>query len=202
MPKCRFCKKKFQASRSTERFCSADHAYQWLGTEEGKAASLKARNKISIKKASDQKKKDRKTLERLKTRSEWIAHLQREFNRFIRLRDHDEPCISCDRFDHEIVEQGRGGKWDAGHYRSVGSAPELRFTEDNVHKQCKKCNNFQSGNHVEYRQLLIVRIGLDRVLLVEGPTTPLKLTTDEMKVMIKQYRDKANQLQKRIDEEV
>lgn len=202
MPKCKLCKKKFEAFNSTQPFCSPDHAYAWLNTEEGKAKTQKVREKAAKKKIAAQKKKDRETKERLKSRGEWIAHLQKEFNRFIRLRDHYQPCISCGRHDSQIQEQGRGGKWDAGHYRSVGSTPELRFTEDNVHKQCKKCNNFQSGNHVEYRKYLIERIGIERVLVVEGPTKPLKLSIPEIRELIKHYRQKANELQKQIEEAV
>ncbi|HFU0230446.1 TPA: recombination protein NinG, partial [Vibrio parahaemolyticus] len=66
---------------------------------------------------------------------------QEQFNRFIVLRDNGKPCASC----------GRYLSLCAGHYRSVGAAPELRFNEDNVHGQCYECNGNKSGNAKEYR---------------------------------------------------
>ncbi|TEW24926.1 recombination protein NinG, partial [Histophilus somni] len=97
--------------------------------------------------------------ERLKSRSERLKELQGVFNRFIRLRDKNLPCISCGRY-HQ-------GQWHAGHYRSVGACPELRFNEDNVHKQCSVCNNHKSGNVIEYRINLVAKIGVERVEFLE-----------------------------------
>jgi hypothetical protein len=78
---------------------------------------------------------------------------------------------------------------NAGHYMSVGSTPELRFNEDNVHKQCERCNSYFSGNLVNYRRELINRIGVERVEFLERKDhEPLKLTIDEIKELIKKYK--------------
>ncbi|WP_258530002.1 recombination protein NinG [Pseudomonas aeruginosa] len=61
------------------------------------------------------------------------------------------------------------GQYHAGHYRSVGSHPELRFDEDNVHKQCAPCNNHKSGDVVNYRINLVAKIGAAAVARLEGP---------------------------------
>lgn len=74
------------------------------------------------------------------------------FNKFIRKRDQDKPCISC----------GKYTLLQAGHFYSAGSNPVVRFNEDNVHGQCKKCNYFLSGNLLPYRENLIEKIGQDR----------------------------------------
>ena len=74
------------------------------------------------------------------------------FNRYIRKRDADKPCISCGN----VSEQ-------AGHFYSGGHYSGLKFSEDNVHGQCKRCNYFLSGNLNEYRKNLIQRIGIERV---------------------------------------
>ena len=198
MPKCRYCKQKFDSKSSLDRFCSVAHAIAWLTTPEGAKAHSKAREKREKAKRALQRKKDLETKARLKTRREWIADLQREFNHYIRLRDHDKPCISCGRHDYQVEDRWRGGKWDAGHYRSVGSAPELRFNEDNCHKQCKQCNNFKSGNHVEYRMRVIKKIGAARLEALEGNHPPLKLTITEIKELLAKYRSKKRELQKRI----
>lgn len=67
--------------------------------------------------------------------------------------------------------KGAGG-WDAGHYRSRGSASHLRFNLLNIHKQCVKCNRFNSGNAVDYRIRLIKRIGEDNVIRLENNNNP------------------------------
>ena len=126
--------------------------------------------------------------EALKSRSDWLKEAQKAFNEFIRLRDKDLPCISCGRY-HE-------GQYHAGHYRSVGACPELRFNEDNVHKQCSVCNNHKSGNAIEYRINLIRKIGLERVEFLERHDhQPLKLSIDEIKELIKVYKAKCKGLE-------
>ena len=92
---------------------------------------------------------------------------QAEFNKFIRLRDAHLPCISCQRF-HE-------GRYDAGHYLSIGAHPEHRFNEDNCHKQCHwNCNIQQSGNIKNYRIELVKKIGIQKVTKFRGLTKSQK----------------------------
>ena len=108
---------------------------------------------------------------------------QKAFNAFIRARDIDLPCISCDRY-HD-------GRYDAGHYKSVGSSPELRFNEDNCHKQCHwNCNINLSGNIENYRINLVKKIGVDKVEWLEGPHEPKKYTCEELKEIELLYKDK------------
>ena len=123
----------------------------------------------------------------LKSRSEWLADAQAAFNSFIRARDAHLPCISCGRF-HK-------GAYDAGHYRSVGSMPALRFNEDNCHRQCVPCNQHKGGNVVEYRLGLVARIGAERVAVLEGPHAPAKYTIEGAKTIKATYKAKLKQLQ-------
>jgi hypothetical protein len=128
------------------------------------------------------RKEKKERSERLKTRSEWMQDLQDVFNTFIRTRDKDKPCISCGTFT---------GKMNAGHYKSVGGSPELRFNELNVHKQCEYCNTHLSANLIEYRIGLVKRIGVDIVEFLERKDhAPLKLTVEEIKEQIKVYKEK------------
>ena len=82
-----------------------------------------------------------------------IAKATTKFNKFIRERDKDMPCISC----------GEYRELQAGHFYSGGHYPSLKFNEDNVHGQCKRCNYFLSGNLTEYEKNLRERIGDERV---------------------------------------
>ena len=73
------------------------------------------------------------------------------FNQYIRTRDKDKGCVSCD--SHVFS--------DAGHFYSAGHYPILRYDEKNVHGQCKRCNYFLSGNENEYRKRITSRISED-----------------------------------------
>ena len=111
-----------------------------------------------------------------------MKRAQSAFNDYIRERDKDLPCISCGRY-HQ-------GQYHAGHYRTVGSNPELRFSELNCHKQCAPCNNHKSGNIVEYRINLKMRIGPEKLAWLEGPHEAQKYTIDDLKEIARLYRHK------------
>jgi predicted nucleic acid-binding Zn ribbon protein len=125
--------------------------------------------------------------EKLKSRADHMREAQAAVNEFVRLRDAHLPCISCDSMpsDHDLIT---GSRWDAGHYRSVGACPELRFEPLNIHRQCVKCNRNLSGNAVEYRIRLVRRIGADKVDWLEGPHSARKYTVDEIKTIKAEYR--------------
>lgn len=118
--------------------------------------------------------------ERLKSRADHLREAQTAFNEWVRLRDVDRPCISCGR-SHE-------GQYHAGHFRSVGANPELRFEPDNVWKQCAPCNTHLSGNLVNYRISLLQAIGVERVAWLEGTHEPRKYTVEEIKAIKAHYR--------------
>lgn len=177
--KCKVCGDYYVKFQSTQQVCSVKCAMVM-----GKRKSEEARKK----QAKADRLLQRQKLQALKSRSDWLKDLQKVFNQFIRLRDKDLPCISCGRY-HQ-------GQWHAGHYKTVGSSPELRFCEENVHKQCSPCNNHLSGNIVNYRLGLIEKIGLERVEWLERQDhPPLKLTVDEIKALIKVYKAKVKELQ-------
>ncbi|MDR1089916.1 MAG: recombination protein NinG [Prevotella sp.] len=131
----------------------------------------KARHKVKTDKAK----------EKLKTHSMWLNDLQKVFNKYIRLRDKGKPCISCGCT--------LTGKYDAGHFMSVGAYPNIRFNEDNVHGQCVACNQHRHGNTTEYSLSLPMRIGIERYeRLLQIRNEPLKLTTGEIKEKINYYK--------------
>ncbi|MFK7607897.1 MULTISPECIES: recombination protein NinG [Pseudomonas] len=133
--------------------------------------------------------------EQLKSRADHLREAQAAVNEFIRLRDAHLPCISCDSTpsDNDLMT---GSRWDAGHYRSVGACPELRFELLNIHRQCVRCNRNLSGNAVEYRIRLVLRIGAEKVDWLEGPHPARKYTVDEIKVIKADYRAKSRELKR------
>lgn len=145
---------------------------------------IEKRKRIERKDWSKEKKK---RLESLKTHSEWLNELQKVFNTYIRARDEGKPCISCGK--------SLRGKFDAGHFFSVGAYPNLRFNEDNVHGQCVACNQHKHGNVNEYSLQLPMRIGqsrFDDLLLIRSE--PLHLSTEDIKEKIAYYKAKIKEI--------
>jgi len=133
----------------------------------------------------------------------WMKNKTKELcHKFIRLRDAGAPCISCGRYEHEIEFTGAGHVWDAGHYLSRGSHPELRFNARNIHKQCVKCNtapNFGSQSRTvaqNYRINLIKKVGLKRVEWLEGPHPIPKDSIHRFEILQKWYQYKINKIKK------
>ena len=123
-----------------------------------------------------------KSKARARDRSYQLGKAQEAFNAYIRKRDEGLPCISCGNI---------GNKFTAGHYKSAGAYPELRFNEDNCHGQCwYNCNSNKSGNIIEYRKGLIEKIGIERVEYLEGPHEPANLSLADIIEIKNKYRDK------------
>jgi hypothetical protein len=174
--RCKACGEKFAPASPMQSIC---RSVECIVTH---ANNLKAKR---------ERKEHREAKLKARPRREWIQVAQSAFNKFIRIRDADEPCISCGRVD---VEWTTGGAWDCGHYLSVGSHPELRFDENNAHKQCKSCNGgagkYAKKNHTvqqAYRVNLIAKIGLAAVEELEGPHDPKKYTVEDLKAIKAKY---------------
>jgi len=165
----------------------------WCSPDCGLTIARAKKEQADQRKRSDERKADRAKREKLKTRSDWMKDAQREFNRYIRLRDADRACICCGR---PLGEDAIGGAYDAGHYRSVGSAPHLRFDERNVHAQRKQCNLWGSGRAVDYRLGLIQRIGQKAVEALESDQCAKHYTIEDLKQIKDTYRQKARELEK------
>ncbi len=179
--KCRIatCRASFVPSRMGQAVCSP-----------ACAAIDAPRHQEKARKAIDQcKRREIKVRrEKLKSRAEHMREAQAAFNEWVRLRDSDRPCVSCGRH-HE-------GQYHAGHYRSVGANPELRFEPLNVWKQCAPCNTYLSGNLVNYRLSLLQLIGPEKVDWLEGPHPACKHTVEKIKTIKADYRAKIRELKK------
>ncbi|NWA68056.1 recombination protein NinG [Pseudomonas reactans] len=131
--------------------------------------------------------------ERLKSRGEHMREAQQSFNEYVRTRDQAAG--------HLCISSGKPLDWsgnavDAGHYRSVGSAPHLRFDERNCHAQSKQDNRFLSGNAVDYRIGLIARIGQEAVDALEADQSVRKYTVEQIKGIKAYYRAKTRELKR------
>jgi Bacteriophage Lambda NinG protein len=137
-------------------------------------------------KARRERETDRARREAIKTLPKLKAEAKHWMHLWVRLRDKDKGCISC---SEPLRGPAVGGGFDAGHYRSVGSAKHLEFDERNVHGQCKHCNNYLAGNHVGYRVGLIERIGLASVEELERDEAPRRLSRDQVRELRDRYHD-------------
>ena len=169
--KCKACGEKFSPFNSLQKAC-------------GPACALKV-GRQELQRKAKQDTRERK--QKLKTRQDWLREAQAVFNKYIRLRDVDNPCISCGRLHN--------GKVNAGHYRTVKAAPHLRFDERQVNLQCEPCNSYLSGNIGEYRIGLIRKIGLDEVEAIESDNRVKRWTIEEAKAIKEKYTKKIKELQ-------
>ena len=168
---CKVCKTPFTKQKMGQKVCGPECALSLAVSNRTKA------EKVEITRARKAAK------EKLKTRSDWMKEVQAAFNAFIRARDADLPCICCGK---PLSAGDVGGSYDCGHYRSVGSAPHLRFDERNAHAQRKQCNRWGAGRAVDYRIGLIARIGQAAVEALESDQEPRKYTVDEL-IQLKQF---------------
>ena len=171
--KCRVatCGTTFTPARLGQAVCSPACALKDAPRNEQKAKKAIAqrdRREIKVRK------------EKLKSRGDHMREAQQAFNEYIRARDQAAG--------HLCISSGRPLDWsgnavDAGHYRSVGSAPHLRFDERNCHAQSKQDNRFLSGNAVDYRIGLIARIGQEAVDALEADQSVRKYTVEDIKAI-------------------
>lgn len=175
---CKICKREFVPRSTTAKYCGFDCAL---------AGTLETKAKDSVKIARAERVAHREAKVKLKTRRDYIKECQTAFNAYIRARDAGKLCICCDK---PLAMEAVGGGYDCGHYRSVGSAPHLRFDERNAHGQTKQCNRWGSGRAVDYRIGLILRIGLKAVDELEFDQTVKKYTIEDLKEIKAEYKRK------------
>jgi hypothetical protein len=138
-----------------------------------------------VKQKNWQKKKAKLKAE-LMTLSDYIKLTQQVFNKYINLRDNGLPCISCDK--------PINGRVNASHYFNANNHWNVRFNEFNVHSSCITCNQYLSGNLIEYRNRLINKIGIEQLTLLELEANKTrKFTIDELKQIINKYKLKIKQ---------
>ncbi len=202
---CAHCKERQPVEtmfiRGAQAFCNKDHYIEYQVGNKDKLVKKGRQIKSKEARAIHREKK-----ESLKKHSEWLSDAQKWFNRYIRIRDKELDCISCSKTQQQVMKEDGwkvGGAWDCGHYLTRGARPELRFNEDNAHKQCKSCNGgsgrFSSKSATvgkRYRKKLIKKIGLERVeyLECEANFELKKPTIDQLKEIIAKYKAKCKEI--------
>lgn len=182
---CKNCREKFTPASPMAVACGLVCAIA-VGKKTTSAQKTKAQKQ--------ERAQDKAKLDAFKTYPQLIAECQKAFNAVVRYRDMlaGHPCISSG-----VRLNWSGNAVDAGHYRSRGSAPNLRFNFDNCHAQSKQANRYNSGEAVDYRISLIKRIGLERVEALEADNTPAKWTHDDLRRMTKGFQQQLRELKRK-----
>jgi len=144
--KCKVCQVMFTPYKSTQVVCTPKCAIELAFSKPVKSNILRLEKKVKLQK--------------LKTYTQRVNEVKVIFQRWIRMRDKDSPCISCGIKETKL--------WDGGHYKKAELYRGIIFHELNVHKQCRKCNRFLNGNELQYRSGLIKRYGIDFVTNLES----------------------------------
>lgn len=169
--RCKNCKEKFEPVRFNQKYCFNKMCVDaW----------------IQEAKVKDWKKTKAKMKAELMTLQDYIKLAQITFNKYIRLRDKGNVCISC--------QKPINGVKHASHYLSAGGHSAIRFHEDNVWVSCYKCNVMLSGNAVEYRKALINKIGIERVEWLENNgSKEKKWSKEELQELMNIYKMKCKE---------
>lgn len=149
--RCPHCKGKLEQGQRIHPECIDGYAEAQAAKAE-RAQAKKARAEAKVERAETRKRR-----EAIKTRAQWLAECQAVANKYARIRDAKDGCISCDK------PACWDGQWHGSHLRSVGAASAVRFNLWNINKSCSVCNNYLSGNVREYEIRLRAKIGNAKV---------------------------------------
>jgi hypothetical protein len=161
--KCKVCQEFFTPIQFAQTACGY------------KCAIIHSKNLKLQKELKDWKAEKAILKDKLKTLGQYEAEAKKSFQKWIRMRDDKQPCISCGIQQTDL--------WDGGHYKKAEIYSGVIFDENNCHKQCRKCNRFLNGNELNYRQGLIQRYGIDFADQIEqkaNETRNYKFTKEEL----------------------
>ena len=184
--RCKQCRDYFPRSTMQKRPVGWFHSDECLLTyvravqDRARAKAERKARRLYQNEQKAVRRKHRAEKEHMKTRTEHLRDAQSVFNRYIRLRDADQLCISCQNPNFT-------GRYHAGHFFTTKAHPEKRFLEDNCHRQCSACNVHLSGNVLNYRQALLVKIGKARLDALESHKPLERLTIDEIQAIKSKY---------------
>jgi hypothetical protein len=165
--KCRECAELFTPRTSLQVACSIKCA-------------LILQKKQAIKKAQKEK---RDWYSENKTLGNWEAEAKKVFQKWVRLRDANLPCMACGTMTAK--------EWHGGHLYKAEIYSGVIFDERNVHKCCSKCNVFLGGNELNFRSNLEKKFGLEWVKSLEEDahaTRQKKYTKEELKSIKEIYQ--------------
>lgn len=180
---CKTCREKYTPRTPMQVACGIPCALALL--EKTKAAQ-------KAKQQRQERAQDKVKKESMQPAKYWKAKAKKAMHLYVRLRDEGKPCASCDTI---LIRLGRaGGDYDAGHFRSVGSAKHLEFDERNIFGQCKHCNDFMKGNQLEYERRLRLLKGDAYVEELKADQSPRHYKVADFQAIESHYKTAVKQL--------
>ena len=175
MPRCKHCKEKFEPIKFLQKYCLNDECLRVFVAD--------------VKEKTWKKTKAKAKLD-LMTLSDYLKLTQQIFNKYIRLRDKHELCISCQK-------PLKVGNVDAGHMWSAGGHSNLRFNEFNVNAQCSRpCNKDKAGDINNYRLGFVEKYGIEKLNEIDSlAKTERKFTKEELKELMITYKKKIKEIE-------
>tara|TARA_S200002703_G_scaffold44963_1_gene39367 strand:+ start:2673 stop:3197 length:525 start_codon:yes stop_codon:yes gene_type:complete len=172
--RCKNCKEIFEPKHFNQKYCfDSDCVAVW----------------VEKSKKDNWKKLKKRMKAELETTQSLMKKCQSVFNRWVRLRDAGQPCISC---GGEL-----GEKYDASHYFSSGGHKSVTFDPDNVHASCVHCNRYLHGNLLNYQIGIEKKIGGERLFeLHKKAHETRKYSKDELRDLIGFYGELIKKLKK------
>ena len=165
--RCKNCKEKFEPVRFNQKYCFDPECVKvWVTTEQDK----------------QWKKKKAKLKVELMTKKDYEKILQQLVNKYVRMRDKGQPCISC--------QKPIKGKMDAGHLYAVGNYPSVRFNLKNINGQCINCNQYNGGAINDYRLNFVLKYSredLEELDILAHQQRQYSVT--EIKEMIHEFKE-------------
>ena len=190
--KCKQCSEYHPAESGVKTpggwFCGIAHAIEFAREKSQRLAERKAKQNTASAKANE--RSERAAMQERKkelNRPKHLDKLQRLVNQYVvHIRDKDAPCCTCGTTSQSI-------KYDAGHFRSRGACPELRFELTNIAKQCSvNCNVMKSGSRLEFSEFIRNKYGQEHLDWINGKHKTLKEQMPDAKAIdaeIARYRE-------------
>lgn len=171
--------------RSTAKVCSVNCSLQYnIENPETVKSFIKEQQEKKLKQEKRELESWRKQ-EKQKQKS--LTDLENEakvvFQKWVRLRDQDLPCISSGVTFSPI--------WDGGHFYEANQYSGLIFEPMNCHKQSRADNYFKHSNNEGYRRGLLERYGkeyLDKLDKMAVEKRNYKYTREELIAIKKKYQ--------------
>jgi hypothetical protein len=181
---CKACKQKFMPVKPLQHVCD------WKCAIDYNLASKEKNNRLNALKS---RKETKVKLEKYKTWQQWFDECKAIAQEYARLRDRFDGCISCDK------ASDWWGQWHGSHFRPAGNFKAVALNLLNIHKGCSECNNYKSGNLIEFQDRLIVKIGQDRVDWLKSQTQPYRHSIEYLKRYKQVMGKRLRRLEKRIN---
>ena len=187
---CPHCKKRLDPGQRIHPEC----VEPWADAQQAKS-SRKADKQAKMAARAD-RDETRRRKEAIKSRQDWLRECQQVVNKYVRLKAQraGEGCYTCGA----TPAQKFGGTYDASHFRSVGSAPHLRFWIPQIRICCVVCNRHKGGCLLQFRAALVREHGPEWVEALEARQEVAKFSIEYLARLKRVMAMKVRRLEKRI----